>query len=271
MILRPALSGFCQRLVAAWVLALCCAFAHGQNLVAVPPLKAHVTDQVGMLTPAQRTALENVLVDYERRSGSQVAVLLMSTTAPEVIEQYGIRVADAWQLGRKGVDDGVILIVAKDNPAGLRRLRIEAGRGTQGSLTDAQSKRVLQDVIAPHFRQNDFYGGLVAGVGAITALLDQEGLPAAPAPQASAEEEGSLFEVLLPLIFMIWIVAGSFRGRRRRQRLGHNAWGRHPGIIIGGLASGMGYGGSRGGGGFGGGGFRGGGGGFDGGGASGNW
>lgn len=271
MILRPAQPGSWQRLLAGWVLALCCAFAHSQNFVPVPPLKAHVTDQVGMLTPAQRSALDNVLAEYERRSGSQVAVLLLSSTAPEAIEQYGIRVAEAWKLGRKDLDDGVLLIVAKDNPPALRRLRIEAGRGVEGSLTDAQSKRILQDVIAPHFRQNDFYGGLVAGVGAITALLDQEGLPATQARQAPAEDEGSLFEFLLPLFFMLWIIVGNLRSRRRRQRLGHNAWGRHPGIIIGGLGSGIGSGGYRGGGGFGGGGYRGRGGGFGGGGASGNW
>ncbi|MFX8813037.1 TPM domain-containing protein, partial [Acinetobacter baumannii] len=93
------------------------------------------------------------------------------TTAPEVIDAYSIRVADAWKLGRKGVDDGVILIVARDNPKELRRLRIEAGRGVQGVMTDVQSKRILADIIAPHFKQNDFYGGLTAGVTAIMQVL----------------------------------------------------------------------------------------------------
>lgn len=150
------------------------------GFVAVPAKAARVTDQAGMLTAQQRSALEGVLADYERKSGSQIAVLLLPSTAPEAIEQYSIRVADAWKLGRRGVDDGVLLVVAKDNPSSLRRLRIEAGRGVQGTLTDAQSKRVLQDVIAPHFRQNDFYGGLAAGVSAIATLLDKERLPAPP-------------------------------------------------------------------------------------------
>jgi uncharacterized protein len=101
-----------------------------------------------------------VLADYETRTGSQIAVLLVKSTEPEAIEQYSIRVTDAWKLGRKGVDDGVLLLVARDNTKALRRLRIEAGRGVQGVLTDAQSKRILQDTIAPHFRQNDYYGGL---------------------------------------------------------------------------------------------------------------
>lgn len=156
------------------------------GFVVVPPYAARVTDQARMLTSSQRTALEGVLADYEARSGSQIAVLLMSSTAPESIEQYSIRVAEAWKLGRKGVDDGVLLLVAKDNPSALRRLRIEAGRGVQGSLTDAQSKRVLQDVIAPHFRQGDYYGGLAAGVSAIATLIDKERLPAPPGASGRA-------------------------------------------------------------------------------------
>jgi len=153
------------------------------GFAAVPAHAARVTDQVGMLTAQQRSALDGVLADYERKTGSQIAILLVSSTAPEAIEQYSIRVADAWKLGRKGVDDGVLLVVAKDNPSSLRRLRIEAGRGVQGTLTDAQSKRVLQDVIAPHFRQGDFYGGLAAGVSSIATLLDKEHFPAAAGGQ----------------------------------------------------------------------------------------
>ena len=161
------------------------------GFAAVPERAARVTDQVGMLTSSQRSSLEAVLADYERKTGSQIALLLVSSTAPEAIEQYSIRVADAWKLGRKGVDDGVLLVVAKDNPSSLRRLRIEAGRGVQGSLTDAQSKRVLQDVIAPHFRQGDFYGGLAAGVSAIATLLDRERFPVPPGGQRAGTPANS--------------------------------------------------------------------------------
>ncbi len=258
-------------LALAFMLTLACA----QDFAPVPPLQSHVTDAIGMLNPTQHTTLDNVLKEYETRTGSQVAVLLVASTEPEAIEQYGIRVADAWKLGRKGVDDGVILIVAKNNPTALRRLRIEAGRGVQGTLTDAQSKRILQDVIAPHFRQNDFYGGLVAGVSAITSLLDQEHLPA-PAAQAgqSADDSSGIFG-LLPLLFIALMVIGTLvsRARGSRNGLSSNGWGQTAGIILG-SAIGNSIG-NRGGGGFGGGssggGFSGGGGGFDGGGASGDW
>jgi uncharacterized protein len=253
-------------------LALFLMLANAQNLAPIPPLQSRLTDNAGMLNPSQRNALENVLREYEARTGSQIAILLVSSTAPEAIEQYSIRVADAWKIGRKGVDDGVILIVAKDNPPALRRLRIEAGLGVQGTITDAQSKRILQDVIAPHFRQNDFYGGLVAGVSAITALLNQEQFPA-PAAKRPQQGTDSSLAGLIPLLFFVFMFMGGMRSRsRRRNALSRNHWGPAAGIILG-SAMGRrgGFGGGFGGGGFGGGGFSGGGGGFNGGGASGNW
>ncbi|MES2932773.1 MAG: TPM domain-containing protein [Pseudomonadota bacterium] len=250
--------------------------ASASGFAPIPPLTAHVTDTVGMLQPSQRSALENVLADYEKRSGSQIGILLVGSTAPEVIEQYSIRVADAWKIGRKGVDDGVLLIVAKDNPKDLRRLRIEAGRGVQGTVTDAQSKRILQDVIAPHFRQNDFYGGLAAGVAALTALLDQEHFPAPKVAPKAEEDDFSLITSLPFLFFFALIAIARMRsGRGRGNALSRSGWGRTAGVILGaglGNSIGSGRGGFGGGsGGSFGGGFSGGGGGFDGGGASGDW
>lgn len=264
------------------------------GLVAVPPLSSHVIDQIHLLQPQQQQALEGVLAEIEQRTGSQIAVLLMSSTAPEAIEQYSIRVADAWQLGRKGVDDGVLLIVARDNPKSLRRLRIEAGRGVQGSLTDAQSKRILEDVIAPHFRQNDFYGGLAAGVTAITTLLEQEKLPAAQrhTGPVQTDDGGGWLTLMVIVLFLVVFFAMLLKSRRgARNTLDNNDWGRGrgrattAGVIIGSIldeaarqaAAGRGWprSGGGGGGGFGGssggGGFSGGGGSFDGGGASGDW
>lgn len=262
-----------SRMLLSFLLAALIGTAGAQDFVPVPPLQTRVTDMAGMLTQGQRASLENVLQEYETRSGSQIAVLLVNTTAPEAIEQYSIRVLDEWKLGRKGVDDGVLLLVAKDNPPSLRRLRIEAGRGVQGSLTDAQSKRILQDVIAPHFRQNDFYGGLAAGISAIASLLDKEQLPAPDA--ANQPEEAFDSSLLLFFGFMFLFLLLSRFGSSRHRRHARGGWGRSPGIILGGGLGG--FGGGFGGGGFGGGGF-GGGGGFsggggsgDGGGASGNW
>jgi len=249
----------------------------------IPSPGAHVTDQVGMLTPAQRTALESVLAEYERRTGSQIAIVLLASTAPDPIEHYSIRVADAWKVGRKGIDDGVLIVVAKNNPASLRRLRIEAGRGVQGTLTDAQSKRILQDTIAPHFRQNDYYGGLAAGVAAITSLLDQEHF-AAPKPKAmeAADMAENSWPFLLVAVIIMAVLLRSRGGGGPGLRHSRGDWSDAGGVVLGALIgnalgrAGRG-GGFSGGGGFsdGGGGrgdgLSGGGGSFDGGGASGDW
>ncbi|WP_314440319.1 TPM domain-containing protein [Massilia timonae] len=270
---------FCILLLA--LVASAPAFA---QLQPVPTLTTRVTDQAGMLDAAQRQRLEAVLADYEAKTGSQIAVLLVKSTEPEAIEQYSIRVTDAWKLGRKGVDDGVLLLVARDNPSALRRLRIEAGRGVQGVLTDAQSKRILQDVIAPHFRQQHYYEGLVAGVGAIATLLNQEAFPAPPPPQPQRQAAGDggfpLWAIFLIIIgaSMLRSVFRPRRGRTVATRRGQSHWGSATtgfvlGNIIGNMSRGGGGGGGfgGGGGGFGGGGFSGGGGSFDGGGASGDW
>lgn len=253
------------------------------QLQPVPALATRVTDQAGMLDAAQRQRLEAVLADYEAKTGSQIAVLLVKSTEPEAIEQYSIRVTDAWKLGRKGVDDGVLLLVARDNPSSLRRLRIEAGRGVQGVLTDAQSKRILQDVIAPHFRQEHYYEGLVAGVGAIATLLNQEAFPAPPQQQQQQQRQAVSGDGGFPLWAIFLIIIGAsmlrsvFRPRRGRTvstRRGQSHWGSATtGFVLGNIIGNMnrGGGGGFGGGGFGGGGFSGGGGGFDGGGASGDW
>jgi len=271
-----------------WVMVLAlmlAAVAPAQaQLKDVPPLAGHVTDEAGMLDASQHQRLETVLSEYEAKTGSQIAVLLVKSTEPEAIEQFGIRVADAWKLGRKGVDDGVLLMVARDNPSSLRRLRIEAGRGVQGVLTDAQSKRILQDTIAPHFRQEHYYEGLVAGVGAIATLLNQEAFPAPkqqaqPARAAQGDSGGGLGIVGIVLLVVGFTLVRSLF-RPRRTRLSRGGWGSGAtgfilGNIIGNMSRGGGGGGfggfSGGGGGFGGGGFSGGGGSFDGGGASGDW
>ncbi|HEY1043829.1 MAG TPA: TPM domain-containing protein [Telluria sp.] len=265
------------RLLWLAVLALWMNAASAQ-FVPVPELKGRVNDTASMLTPAQRGQLEAVLADYEQQTGSQIVVLTVPKTEPEAIEQYSIRVVEQWKLGRKGVDDGVLLLVARDNPSSLRRLRIEAGRGVQGVLTDAQSKRILQDVIAPHFRQNQFYDGMVAGVSAISALLRQEQLPG-PSRQAAREPEADVGSWWPFYIFGALVVMSMMRSRGgRRPSVRRGGWasgatGFILGNAIGAMTSRGHHGGigGFGGGGFGGGGFSGGGGTFDGGGASGDW
>jgi len=244
------------------------------QLQPVPALTGHMVDGAGMLDAGQRARLEAVLADYEAQTGSQIAVLTVKTTEPEAIEQFSIRVVEAWKLGRKGVDDGVLLVVAPNNPAALRRLRIEAGRGVQGVLTDAQSKRVLEDVIAPHFREKNYYEGLVAGVGSLATLLNQEKFPAPPAQAPSGQGGGGFpFGALIAVAIGFMVLRGMFGGRGRGASLGRGGWGSGAtGFVIGSILSNAGRGGSGlGGGGFGGGGFSGGGGSFDGGGASGDW
>ncbi|MES1147853.1 MAG: YgcG family protein, partial [Bradyrhizobium guangdongense] len=142
--------------------------------VAVPTLTGRVVDQTGSLSSSDIASLTQKLRDFETRKGSQIAVLIVPTTQPETIEQYSIRVADAWKIGRKKVDDGAILIVAKND----RHLRIEVGYGLEGALTDVTSRRIIDESIAPKFRSGDFAGGIVAGVDRMIRVIDGEPLPA---------------------------------------------------------------------------------------------
>lgn len=167
----------------------------GDGLVPIPPLTQRVTDLTGTLTEAQRASLEVELSAIEQHKGAQIAVLLAPTFQPESIEQYGIRLADAWRLGRKGVDDGVILLIAKDD----RQLRIEVGYGLEGVLNDATAKRIISEVITPRFREGDYFGGIEAGITAIQQVIDKEPLPA-PSQGASIHRAGQIEGGLLPLL-----------------------------------------------------------------------
>jgi uncharacterized protein len=141
--------------------------------IAVPPLSKHVTDLTATLTAEQISTLENKLAAFETSKGSQIAVLILPTTQPEDIAAFGMRVADSWKIGRKAVDDGVILLVAKDD----HKLRIEVGRGLEGAIPDAIAKRVIEEIITPKFKANDFMGGIDAGVSQLIRLIAGEKLP----------------------------------------------------------------------------------------------
>jgi uncharacterized protein len=139
----------------------------------VPELRARVTDLTGTLSASERRALEQRLEAFEKEKGSQIAVLIVPTVRPETIEQYAIRVAERWKLGREGIDDGVLVLVAKED----RELRIEVGYGLEGVLPDAIAKRIIAEVMVPRFREGDFYGGLSAGVERLIAVIEGEPLP----------------------------------------------------------------------------------------------
>jgi len=273
-------------------IALCWAVVAGAQ-VPVPPMGGRVTDQTATLSDEQKSVLERTLQSFEARKGSQVAVLIVPTTAPETIEQYALRVAEQWKPGRKNVDDGALLVVAKND----RTLRIEVGYGLEGALTDAASKRIISEVIVPRFRQGDFYGGISAGVDRMLRVIDGEPLPNPEEGRpAGTRGMGSILPVMMVLALVAGGVLRTVLGRFPAALVTGGAvsavaWmlagAISVALIAGGVAflftllgggmggRGLGIGGFRGGGfgggGFGGGGFSGGGGGFGGGGASGRW
>jgi uncharacterized protein len=174
----------------------------------VPALQARVTDLTATLDAGQRAALESDLAALEQRKGAQLAVLIVPTTAPEDIAAYAIRVQDQWKLGRRGVDDGVLLLVAKDD----RRVRIEVARGLEGAIPDAAAARIIREYVTPRFREGDYAGGLRDAVGALTTLIDGE-----PLPEPWSGGEGGSDSLMSALIFgfiaAIW--ARSLFGRVR--------------------------------------------------------
>jgi uncharacterized protein len=285
--------------------------AKGDDLAAIPPLAARVTDVTNTLSAAEKQALETKLADWEQRTGNQLVVLIVATTKPEPIESYSIRVAEAWKIGRKGQDNGAIFLVAKDD----HRMRIEVGYGLEGVLTDLTSHRIIDETVAPLFRQNRFAEGINAGVDRIISVVGS-GEPLAPKANAkSSPNRGFDFgELLIFLFIAVPIIGGILSrifGRVLGSGVGGGVLGAAASFIAGSIAIGVGVGilaflvmllfsagrslvgpggmtrtgrggvwfpggggfggGGFGGGGGGGGGFSGGGGSFGGGGASGGW
>ncbi len=255
--------------------------------VAVPPLKQHINDLTATLDAAQTQTLEARLAAFETGKGSQLAVLIVPTTQPESIEQFSIRVVEAWKLGRKGVDDGALLLIAKND----HTLRIEVGYGLEGVLNDATAHRIVDEIIVPDLKRGDFYSGIDAGTAAMIKVVSGEPLP--PPAQHVAASGKYNFETLLFVAFgIVVVVGGMLRAMLGRFPaallmggvLGALAWLTVAPILIAvlvglmafvfvllGGGSGLGMYGGFGGGGGSGGGYSGGGGGFGGGGASGNW
>jgi uncharacterized protein len=188
-------------------LVLCWAFAALAD-VAVPPLTGRVVDQTGTLSSSDIASLDQTLRAFEARKGTQIAVLIVPTTQPETIEQFSIRVAEAWKIGRKKIDDGAILVVAKDD----RKLRIEVGYGLEGALTDVTTKRIIDEIITPKFRNGDFAGGISDGADRIIRVADGEPLPAPARPR----QDSGFLDHIDPfnpfLIVAVIVVGGIFRG-----------------------------------------------------------
>lgn len=276
---------------------------HADDQPAVPKLARHVTDLTGTLTSQQIDQLDAQLVNLEKQKGAQLVVLMVGSTQPDDFEDYSLRVAEANKLGRKGVDDGVLLLIAKND----RQVRIEVGYGLEGAIPDAAAARIIREYLAPKFRNNDYFGGIGDAVGALTLLINGEPLP--PPVRGNEVAHGPNVQGLFFLAFFALIVMRGILGRAPalvRAPLGGLVVGGllwmlvSMGIgILGGVLGGLfmllpsgsgrsiggggwggfggwgggGFGGGLGGGGFGsgGGGFSGGGGSFGGGGASGNW
>jgi uncharacterized protein len=213
---------------AAFTAFLLC-FAFGARAeVAIPQLTGRVVDQTNMLSSGDIATLNQKLTDLERRKGSQIAVLIVPTTQPEDIAQFSIRVAEAWKIGRKKVDDGALLVVAKND----HRLRIEVGYGLEGALTDVTSRRIIDEIITPKFRTGDFAGGINAGVDRIIAVTNGEPLPA-PQPQAShgVDLNWDTMTSLAPFVLIGAIIGGGILRAMLGRLLGSVATGGLFGLI----------------------------------------
>jgi uncharacterized protein len=193
--------------------------------VAVPPLTGRVVDRTGTLSSGDVAALSQKLGDFETRKGSQIAVLIVPTTDPETIEQFSIRVAEAWKIGRKKIDDGAILVVAKND----RHLRIEVGYGLEGALTDVTSRRIIDEIITPKFRTGDFAGGISDGVERMLRVIDGEPLPV-PTPTVNF---GNLDDLgpLLPVMLFGSLIVGGFMRALLGRLLGSFATGGLIGVL----------------------------------------
>ncbi|MES2205847.1 MAG: YgcG family protein [Pseudomonadota bacterium] len=197
-------------------------WAADSSEIPIPSLTHHVTDLTSTLTNAQQIELENQLKAFETRKGSQIALLIVPTTQPETIEQYALRVVEKWKIGRTKVDDGALFLVAKND----KTMRIEVGYGLEGALNDAVSKQIISNIITPRFQQNDFYGGIQAGIQSIIHIVDGEPLPTpnnALANKSIDRQEGNHW-----IIFALLI--GLFAGKVLKTMFGI-----FPGAFLSGL------------------------------------
>jgi uncharacterized protein len=203
-----------------WLLLLC-QLTSAWAYVEIPKLSSRITDVTGTLSAEQTQALESKLAAFEAKKGSQIAVLIVPTTQPEDIAEFAIKVVDLWGIGRKGIDDGLILIIAKND----RKIRVEVNYGLEGVIPDAIAKRIGTETIAPYFKKNDYYGGINAGVDQILGLIEGEQLPGPTQTNTSQQGEGG---------FIFLLFGGLFAGS-----LFSSMFGRVVGGLIAGIGSGV--------------------------------
>jgi len=173
--------------------------AHAE-IVAIPELKSRITDLTQTLSSDQQAQLDTKLAAFEQQKGSQIAILILPTTQPEDIAQYSIRVVEKWKIGREKVDDGILVLVAKED----RKVRIEVGYGLEGAIPDLTAKRVINEFISPQFKQGNFYGGLDAGIDKLMGLISGEALPETKANYTG----GNAIESLLPILLFGGLISG---------------------------------------------------------------
>lgn len=229
-ILAPAGARLPLRALRVWLLATAALLlglagppAAAQQLLPVPPL-ARVTDTAGALAPEAKRALDEKLAAFEKAHGSQVAVVVVPSTQPEPIEDYAHRIGEAWKIGRKGVGDGLLIVVAKDD----RRVRIDVARALEGAIPDVAAKRVIRENIAPAFQRGDYAGGLNAGLDRLFGLIEGESLPApVGVPQHKVDAGEDLLALLLP-----FVLVGAAVGALLRRAMGV------PGAMLAGAGAG---------------------------------
>ena len=198
--LKARCIALCTMLLFASGMALS-AFAHAE-LLPVPALSSRVTDLTQTLSQAEQAQLEQKLAAFEAKKGSQIAVLVVPSTQPEDIAQYSLRVVEKWKIGREKVDDGLLVLIAKND----HKMRIEVGYGLEGAVPDLYAKRIITEIISPKFKQGDFFGGLNAGLDSLIGLVDSEALPAPTNPKSN----GMGVMDILPVLLFGGLITGLF-------------------------------------------------------------
>ena len=218
-----------------WLSALLLVFsawtAQAEDVLPIPALTGHVVDSAGALDASQRQALDSKLTAFEASNGSQIVVLLVPTTQPEDIANYANRVGNTWKIGRKGVGDGLLVVVAKND----HKLRIEVAKTLEGAIPDLAAKQIIDSAITPRFKENDYAGGLNAGVDSIMALVKGEALPAPTSAQSGSgggATRGIQWQDLSAFLFLGVFVGGSIAKRILGNKLGALATAGVVGFIV---------------------------------------